>query len=194
MNLLDELLSSPVKATLLRVLFAARPEGYHLRELTRLSGRTLSAVQRELDRLVRLELVERKPEGNRIYFRANEAHPCFPELRGLVRKSGGEPEALAEAFSDRRIRVALIYGPAAAGQASPGSPVDVLVLGHVPERSLVKRCLELSETLGREFVPHLLSQYEFARMREEKNPALAAVLAGSKQFIVGDEQKLAEFA
>jgi DNA-binding transcriptional ArsR family regulator len=72
MALLAEILSSRVKAEIFRLLFGLSPKELHLRELERQSGLAVGTVRQELQRLVRLDLVAARRDGNRLYYRANE--------------------------------------------------------------------------------------------------------------------------
>jgi len=64
MNPLADLLSSKVKAELFRLLFGARAERLHLRELARQSGLAIGTVRQQLDRLARLGVVQSAADGN----------------------------------------------------------------------------------------------------------------------------------
>ena len=68
---LIDVVSSRVKAELLRLLFGLRPPELHLRELVRQSGLSLGTVQQELRRLTRVGIVTARKDGNRVYYRAN---------------------------------------------------------------------------------------------------------------------------
>lgn len=76
-----------VRAQILRLLFADASAELHLRELTRRSGLALGTVQTELAKLAAAQLVVNERDGNRLYYRANAAHPLFPTLRQLVRQT-----------------------------------------------------------------------------------------------------------
>ena len=69
-NLVD-IVSSRVKAELLRLLFGLRQPELHLRELVRQSDLSLGTVQQELRRLTRVGIVTARKDGNRVYYRAS---------------------------------------------------------------------------------------------------------------------------
>jgi predicted transcriptional regulator len=83
MNPLADLLSSKVKAELFRLLFGVPAARLHLRELARQSGLAVGTVRQELDRLARLGVVLSDADGNRIYYRANQQHPLYPNVAKL---------------------------------------------------------------------------------------------------------------
>ena len=87
-NLVD-IVSSRVKAELLRLLFGLTQSELHLRELVRQSGLSLGTVQQELRRLTRVGLVTARKDGNRVYYGANPDHPAHRDLCSLVLKTDG---------------------------------------------------------------------------------------------------------
>jgi DNA-binding transcriptional ArsR family regulator len=94
-----------VRAAILRLLFADASAELHLRDLARRSGLALGTVQTELAKLSSAQLVVSERDGNRLYYRANAAHPLFPTLRQLVRqttpKPGAPPAARASSATKR---------------------------------------------------------------------------------------------
>jgi hypothetical protein len=86
---LAELLFGRARAKLFAVLFAQADRSYYFRELARLSALSTSSLQRELGGLLRAGVVEQQGHANLVFYRANRAHPCFAELKGLVDKTVG---------------------------------------------------------------------------------------------------------
>jgi uncharacterized protein len=84
-----------VRAELVRLLFADPAKEYHLRELVRLSHLSIGTLQAEVRKLSTAGLLTSRRDGNRLYYRANAAHPIFPELQGLALKTTGLREPLA---------------------------------------------------------------------------------------------------
>ena len=81
------LLSSKVRAEIFRLLFGLNRLELHVREIARQAGRNEASVRQELKKLRKLQLVEERRDGNRVYFRANEGHPLYPEIHRLVLKN-----------------------------------------------------------------------------------------------------------
>lgn len=188
------LLFPQVRAEVLRLLFADASRQLHLRELVRQSGLTLGTLQTEIDKLLAAGLLLDRRDGNRRYFRANASHPLFGDLRGLVLKTSGLREVLAEALDGLdAINVALVFGSVAAGTAKADSDVDLLVIGDLGLRALAPRLRPAAERLGREINPVVMSPADFVRERSTK-PLLVDLLAKEKLFIKGDERELERLA
>ena len=70
-DLLSNLIQSKVKRKLLRLFLFNKNKKYHTRELSRLIEEPISAVQREVKKLVMLQLIIKYPEGNFINYFGN---------------------------------------------------------------------------------------------------------------------------
>ena len=190
-NSLAELLSSKVKAELFRLLFGLKAERLHLRELERRSGLAVATVQQELRRLSRLGLVEAQPDGNRTYYVAREDHPLYPEIRGLVLKTSGLVDLLRNPLKkEKNIGIAFVFGSFAHSRERAHSDVDLVVIGGVGLRQLMKLLSGVSEKIGREINPHVFTPREFRRRKRTGDHFVKSVLAEPRIFIIGDEHEL----
>ena len=190
-NSLAELLSSKVKAELFRLLFGLKAERLHLRELERRSGLAVATVQQELRRLSRLGLVEAQPDGNRTYYVAREDHPLYPEIRGLVLKTSGLVDLLRNPLKkEKNIGIAFVFGSFAHSRERAHSDVDLVVIGGVGLRQLMKLLSGVSEKIGREINPHVFTPGEFRRRKRTGDHFVKSVLAEPRIFIIGDEHEL----
>ncbi len=74
MGTLSDLLSSRVRAEIFRLLFGLDEKELHLREMERQAGLSLGTIRQDLQKLVKLDLVTTRRDGNRLYYRANTDH------------------------------------------------------------------------------------------------------------------------
>ena len=74
------------RLAILILLFKRSRESFYLRELARIVGTGLGAVQRELRQLERIGVVRRMPANRRVYYSADERGPAYRELSALVRR------------------------------------------------------------------------------------------------------------
>lgn len=191
MMTLVDIVSSRVKAEILRLLFGVEAREFHLRELARRSQLALGTVQQELKRLVGAGLVSTRKDGNRLYYQANKDNPVYSDLRNVVLKTNGLANFLQDALQDHAIQIAFIFGSVAAETARPESDVDLMVVGRVGLRRVAQLLAGASEKLGREINPHVLTQEEFAKRRRAQDHFISSVLASPRLFIVGSENELA---
>jgi DNA-binding transcriptional ArsR family regulator len=188
-NLVD-IVSSRVKAELLRLLFGLALPELHLRELVRRSGLSLSTVQQELRRLTRVGLVIARKDGNRVYYRANPDHPTYRDLCSLVLKTDGLAGVLQPAMKTPDVRVAFVFGSVARGDTGAGSDVDLMVIGQVGLRKLTSLLSGVAGRVGREINPHVMTPEEFVKRKAERDHFVTSVLAAPKLFVKGTEHEL----
>lgn len=187
---LVDIVSSRVKAEILRLLFGLCQPELHLRELARQSGLSLGTVQQEVRRLTRVGVVNARRDGNRVYYRANAQHPVHAELRSLVLKTNGLVGVLHQALHDKQVLLAFVFGSVARGETRAESDVDLMVLGPVGLRRLSQLLSGVAEKLGREINPHVLTPDEFKERQQQDDHFLTSVLAAPKLFVKGTEDEL----
>src|SRR5438552_1764472 len=191
MGTLTALISSNVKAEVFRLLFGLDGGPLHLREIERRSGLAGATVQQELKRLTRLGVIEAQPDGNRTYYVAREDHPLYPEIRGLVLKTSGLADLLRNALQkEKNIGIAFVFGSFAHSRERAHSDVDLVVIGGVGLRQLMKLLSGVSEKIGREINPHVFTPAEFRRRKGIGDHFVRSVLAEPRIFIIGDEHEL----
>ena len=188
-NLVD-IVSSRVKAELLRLLFGLRQSELHLRELVRQSGLSLGTVQQELRRLTRVGLVSARKDGNRVYYRANPDHPVHRDLCALVLKTDGLAGVLRPALETPEVGLAFVFGSVARGDTGAGSDVDLMVIGEVGLRKLTSLLSGIAGRVGREINPHVMTAEEFAKRKADRDHFVTSVLGAPKLFVKGTEHEL----
>jgi DNA-binding transcriptional ArsR family regulator len=191
MNMLAQLICSRVRAEIFRVLFGLRGGEVHLREIQRQTGFAIGTVRQDIEKLVKLGLVKRRRDGNRVYYTANENHPIHSEIRLLVLKTAGLADALSAALKAEHIQFAFVFGSVASGMAAAESDIDLMVVGEIGLRKVSSLLSGVGNKLGREINPHVLSSNEFTRRIHQKDHFLASVLASPKIFVKGSVHDLA---
>src|SRR5208337_5162527 len=83
MTILAKILCSRVRAEIFRILFGFTDKEMHLREINRKAELSLETIRQDLNKLVKLDLVAARRDGNRLYYRANQEHPLYPEIHLL---------------------------------------------------------------------------------------------------------------
>ncbi|MDR1497659.1 MAG: nucleotidyltransferase domain-containing protein [Puniceicoccales bacterium] len=138
MNTLDVLFPKR-RAEIFRLLFADSTKNLHMRELERLSGIAVGALNDELTNLCDFGLLQQRRDGNRLYFRANPNHPLYPALHSMVLKTSGLDAQLAQALDGLSdISLAFIFGSFASDAATPESDIDLFIIGSIGLRQLAQ--------------------------------------------------------
>lgn len=150
-----------------------------------------ATVRQELRKLTRLGVVEARQDGNRTYYRANDAHPLYLDIRNLVHKTSGLKDVLRGALDGTGdIELAFVFGSVASDSTKAHSDVDLMVIGTIGLRQLSKQLSGLEAKIGREVNPHVLTPEEFARRAGESDHFITAVLKGPRLFVIGGEDEL----
>jgi len=86
---LEDLFSSRVRVKLLEIFLTSPTQGYHSRELARITGERQNAIWRELKKLEGLGLLRSTARGNRKDYTVCKEFAFYPELRRLMLKAKG---------------------------------------------------------------------------------------------------------
>ena len=191
MATLSDMISSKARAEIFRLLFGVSDKELHVREIERQSGLAFRTVHQELKNLKQMDLIKEHRAGNRVYYRANDEHPLFNDIRNIVLKTSGLVEVLREALDHKQVKVAFVFGSIARKDEGARSDVDLMVIGDVSLRKVVGWLSDVAERVGREINPHAFSLNEFQKRKESGNHFLTTVLRSPKLFIRGDDHALA---
>jgi hypothetical protein len=88
-NLFSGLIASKTRIKLLIRLFFNPETASYLRELAKEFNVSTNLVREELNQLTQTRLLSSERSGRQVFYRANKAHPLFPELKSMVGKAMG---------------------------------------------------------------------------------------------------------
>ncbi len=190
---LADVLFGKGRGALLALFYGHPDESFYYRQITRrLATVSAGTLQRELDTLSQLGLIDRSTVGKQVFYRANRKHPVFPELRALVAKTVGAIQVLRSALAPMadRISLAFIYGSMARQEEKAESDIDLLVVGKVTLEDVLTCVSDLEPSLGRDVNPTVYSLAEFKTKLKSGNHFLNSVVRREKIFLIGDEGEL----
>lgn len=163
-----------------------------MRQITRMIGSGQGTVQRELTQLLEAEILSQRRQGNQIHFQANAASPIYQELRAIVTKTlgAGDTLRLSLAGLSSQIEVAFIYGSVAKGEENNLSDIDVMVVGDVSFKDVVKAVRPAEAALGREINPSVYPPKEYQTKLKSGHHFLNSLLKVPKIFLIGGLSEL----
>jgi predicted DNA-binding protein YlxM (UPF0122 family) len=88
-NLFTGLISSKTRIKLLIRFFFNPDTSSYLRELAKEFNVSTNSVREELNQLTKIKLLASHKSGRQVFYKANEKHPLFPELKSMVSKVMG---------------------------------------------------------------------------------------------------------
>lgn len=194
---LGNLLFGQTRGGVLALLYGSPDQLFFVRQIARETGiRSVGSVQRELETMTDVGLINRSTLGNQVFYQANREHPAYEELRSLIAKTVGIFHLLGSALAplENRISSAFVYGSVARGEETAESDVDLMVIGDVTWDEVLE-CLTAAErSIGRPINPTVYSPGEFKSKLDAGNHFISSVVRGRNVFLIGNENELRKVA
>ena len=180
-NLLDALLPKS-RQGILAALLGQPEKTWYVSELARHMGVPSSSLQRELQNLTQVGILKTHRQGRMAYYQANKESPVFAELRGLLLKTVGLVDVLADALKPLAAKLTLVfvYGSIASGTEQSDSDIDLMVVGKVAPAELALPLRRARELLGRTVNPTVYTPAEFDKKRAAKDSSVRERILTSK--------------
>jgi len=193
---ISQTLFGKTRRAVLSLLYSHVDEAFYLRQIVRVAGVGLGAVQRELKLLSDAGIIQRIVRGRQVYYQANPQCPVFGELKALVIKTVGIAAIVQAALAPLadRIRIAGIYGSIARSEERRGSDVDLLVVGKVTFAEIVSVLDQAQKTINREINPTVYPVDEFQSKLSAGHHFLSTIVEKPMFFLFGDKRELARLA
>jgi len=188
--MLNKLFSSKTRVEILKLFLFNSNNSFYQRQISNLTAQSIRGVQREVDKLNRIGLIEKSVQGNRIYYKVNKKCPIVEDLKNIFFKSVGIAEALKEDLKEKRIKIAFIYGSYAKGEENLLSDIDLMVIGDISSKELSNILSKPKKELMREINYVVFSLDEFINKAMQKDHFLNSMLKNKKIYITGSEHEL----
>jgi DNA-binding transcriptional ArsR family regulator len=149
-------------------LFLNPGQKAYLRELASEFQVSTNAVRVELNHLTEHKILMSERSGRNVYYRANTAHPLFPELFSMVRKITGIDE-LVRSVVDRlgNLESAYLVGDYARGVDT--GVIDVVLVGDIDKVQLDDFSQKTEAYIQRKIRSLILSRQEFVHLKAKKS-------------------------
>ena len=188
--MLNKLFSSKTRVEILKLFLFNPNNSFYQRQISNLTAKSIRGVQREVDKLNRMGLIERLIQGNRIYYKLNKKCSITQDLKNIFFKSVGIAEVLKDNFKEKKIKIAFIYGSYAKGEESLLSDIDLIVIGNVSSKELSNILSKPKRELIREINYVVFSLDEFINKAVQKDHFINSILKDKKIYIIGSENEL----
>ena len=160
--MIDALFGSKTRVKLLKLFLNNPDSSYYVREITRLIDEQINSVRRELSNMLKIGIITSENVENKLYYKVNQMYPHFIPLRAIfsdeeipiaevqATKISGNTKGSTSAFSSSDsnpevkyynkifegltgAHAIVIAGKLVRGSASP---IDILIIGQVPNTKL----------------------------------------------------------
>lgn len=185
---LEKIFRSRAQILILKLLLLNSKSEFHLHDIARKTRVSPPSVAKECGNLVSMGLVERRKQGNLVFFRINTKSVIYDELKRIFMKYEFFDEVIKEELPSG-VEYALIYGSYAKGKEEVRSDIDLLVIGKVDEDKLLRAISKLERKIGREVNYNLWSKDEFREKAKDRIPLLNDILKTPTIMIVGEESE-----
>ena len=159
-NLFTGLISSKTRIKLLVRFFFNPSTRSYLRELANEFNVSTNSVREELNQLTRTELLTSQKSGRQVFYKANQEHPLFPELKSMVSKVMGIDQVIdgiVTRLGD--LERAFLLDDYAEGKDS--GIIDLVLVGNVDQYHLNDLSRKTERYIKRKIRTLVLSREEF---------------------------------
>ncbi len=188
--MLEALITSNTKRSLLALFFLSPEKEYYLREMAREIKQQPNLVSSELRKLEQSGLIKSRRKGNAIYYQVNKESPIYSELKSIITKAYAFYGVLKKMLLTytSMIKFAFIYGSFARGEERQGSDIDLMVIGNPPLERFNHSINRVEKTLGRNINYTLFPIVEF--IKKSKSGFIMHIIKEEKIMLIGDENEL----
>ncbi|MBT3230212.1 hypothetical protein HN358_00295 [Candidatus Uhrbacteria bacterium] len=194
----ESLFGSKTRVRLLNLFLEHPDRPFYVREITRKVDAQLNSVRRELQNLIGLNVIsevagkiistesevpKKKTKDKKKYYIANKECPFFEELRGMMKKMAilMNHSLVGELQDAGSLDLLLLTG-----RFIDNSDVasDILVVGDISDKRLVKAMESLESKLAREINYTYMPTDEYTYRFEVKDRFLMSLLESDKVILV----------
>lgn len=169
-------LRSQVTRKILNLLFLNPQESFFVNELSRRLGLDKRNLVKKLHELEHIGILKSEKKGNLRLYTANSGFPLYQEYRKIFLKTVGAEERLKQIMRETPgVKEGYIYGSYAQDAMSANSDLDLLIIGDHEIRALQKEINVLQHEINREINSVNMSEEEFRRRMESKDPFLTGL-------------------
>ncbi len=176
--------------TLILELFLNDPgKEYYLREIGRIINKKAGVFQKDINDLVKKDILQSEFKGNSRFFKINKNHPLYKEIKSIFFKTVGIKGRLKELLKKiNKIEIAFIFGSYAKNKEDSFSDIDLMIIGKPNEDLLIEKICQLEKLVNRDINYHIFSKKEFKN--KKNNDFVKGILSNPKIFLIGDENEL----
>jgi predicted transcriptional regulator len=162
-NLFAGLISSKTRIKLLvRFFFNPQTRSY-LRELSKEFDVSTNSVREELNQLRNTKLLESEKNGRQVYYKANQEHPLFDELKSMVSKVMGIDQVI-DGIVNRLGDLEKAYLIDDYAEGKDTGIIDLLLIGNVDQYHLNDLSRKTERYIKRKIRSLVVSREEYQEL------------------------------
>ena len=179
-NLFTGLISSKTRIKLLVRFFFNPSTRSYLRELANEFNVSTNSVREELNQLTKTELLTSQKSGRQVFYKANQEHPLFPELKSMVSKVMGIDQVV-DGIVTRLGELERAYLLDDYAEGKDTGIIDLLLVGKVDQYHLNDLSRKTERYIRRKIRTLVLSRDEFKDFEPKLKQSPNILIWESKQ-------------
>ena len=189
--MLAKLFGSDARVKVLSLFMLNAGNEYYLREIAQETRLAIRSVQRTVENLTEIGILQREKRGNSVYFRLRDDVPILSELKTIFLKTVGLGALLRQMLAEQKgIEIAFIYGSLAKGEEEEASDIDVAIIGDLSSRQLTSELVKLERELGREINATVFTPIDWRSRGKKRDHFVRTLIQEPKIFLIGDNGDL----
>ena len=173
---------------ILNLMFQNPKQEFYLSEISNMLGKSRGHYKKSFDLLVDSGILKEERKGPLRFFRLNEEHFLYPEIKGLISKTIGLEFQLREMINlFNEIDYAFIYGSVAKNSDTGDSDIDLIVISDALNNDkFIESIFKYQKILNREISYKIFTKNEFAGKINDDNNFVFSVLKDKKVILKGN--------
>jgi len=162
-NLFTGIISSKTRIKLLIRFFFNPNTSSYLRELSKEFNVSTNSVREELNQLTRTKLLTSQKSGRQVFYKANQEHPLFPELKSMVSKVMGIDQVI-DGIVNRLGDLECAYLLDDYAEGKDTGIIDLLLVGDIDQYHLNDLSRKTERYIKRKIRSLVLSRDEYNQL------------------------------
>lgn len=170
--MLESLITSKTRIKILFKLFLNTESASHLRGLATEFGESSNSIRLELNRLIDAGLLKSEKEKNKKIYKANEQHPLYESINGMLRKIVGIDKLIDRVTSKiGNLESAYLVGEFASGRDS--DTIELALVGNDLDEQYINALVKVAEDkIGRTIVYMAFTPEQLAWFLKDRDKLL----------------------
>lgn len=162
--MLDLFTKSNIRKRIILLFIYNQNKEFYLSEIAKAVGTSAGTAQRELNKLLKSDLIEFKKKAGLNIYTLNKGYSLLKEVESIIRKTIGVEEELKKYLKKvEGVKFSFLFGSYVKGGVKSNSDIDLFVVGNVDDNSIFNAVQQAERIIDREINYHLANEKEFSR-------------------------------
>ena len=190
--MLELFTKSKIRQRIILLFIYNQNEEFYLSEIAKRVKTSAGTAQRELNRLLRNDLIIFKKKANLNLYALNKNYSLLKEIESIVKKTFGIEIELKKGLSGvKNISFAFLFGSYAKDGFKSDSDIDLFIIGEVDEEQAFDVVQKVEENIGREINYHIINRKEF--LQKKRTNYFYEEIVENFILLKGDEREFRRF-